>query len=513
MPLFYNKKKEGIKKLLALLLVSSSSAFQTLHFGLRPSRSPTSIDIDAFASKLNAPAIMQFMSLATDAAEEQSGAIATETATLTEPSLTSIRKSLASSFVVDMGQPFAGNNFQWTFSPIDQINLGKQIKGGVGAGAIHAMQTPSIAENDPFMMCIGSFKLSCQVEIENSRITVEAEIPPGDASDDDDLETLAAILSRVMIQSAAATPQFKNGGDVTIVVPSVNNSKDRDAYASCTETYALEDLTNPSGYAQLFAAVLPSNCNLNDVEMSNMVDSDGEPCGYLPRPLVHKFNILHRGIGVVVCKDGHIAKIDYDTRSSSNNNNNNSKSRPGIRTQVYVHQRTDTKRIFPSLYDMFVGGVATAGESLKLTAKREVGEELNLTRPGSLSDPLFRCTICTSYNRCVVTVYTYNFDSSSEEVSWQEEEVQWGDFVEYDIVERSSALSIGRLLEANAWPGKDDDAMSMSILVTKNKNPVNTVRIDGEDGATSECSREEGNWDYVPDGLLVWVAWLQWLSK
>lgn len=47
---------------------------------------------------------------------------------------------------------------------------------------------------------------------------------------------------------------------------------------------------------------------------------------------------------------------------------------------VYVHRRTSTKRIFPSLYDMFVGGVSTRGEQSRLTAAREVAEELGLTR-------------------------------------------------------------------------------------------------------------------------------------
>ena len=57
------------------------------------------------------------------------------------------------------------------------------------------------------------------------------------------------------------------------------------------------------------------------------------------------------------------------------------------------------------------------GENSRLTVAREVAEELGLTRGldilservgveendySPLSDDLFRCTVCTSYNRCVI---------------------------------------------------------------------------------------------------------------
>lgn len=443
--------KEGIRLLILLtgFFASSSTAFQTSQFGLRP----TSSKIKSEQST------MFFMSLSPSPADEKSAAVVAVPIT---------KKSLASSFVVSMGQPSqtTSSSFQWTFSPIDQINLGNQITGGIGFQAIQAMGSNIDSSSASGMD--GSFKLVCQIE--ESRIIVEAEIDVKQATDD--VHALAAILSRIMIQSALKHLSKQGSGDedVTIVVPCANNPTE-----TCTEIYSLEALMAPNGHAALFAAVLP-DANLNNIEMSNMVDAEGEPCGYLPRPLLHKFNVLHRGIGVVVCRDAHIAQDE--------------KTPP----DVYVHQRTDTKRIFPSLFDMFVGGVATAGESLELTAEREVGEELNLTRP-SLSEPLFRCTICTSYNRCVVTAYTYKFDSAVDKISWQDEEVQWGDFVAYDVVQKSGALSIDRLLAANAWPGKETNAMEALNHVD------NTI------------TRDEDNWDYVPDGLLVWVAWLQWLSK
>ncbi|MGW8065670.1 NUDIX hydrolase [Streptomyces ziwulingensis] len=50
------------------------------------------------------------------------------------------------------------------------------------------------------------------------------------------------------------------------------------------------------------------------------------------------------------------------------------------RDRVFVHRRTAVKLVFPSLYDMFVGGVVGAGESYDDAALREAREELGVTR-------------------------------------------------------------------------------------------------------------------------------------
>lgn len=51
--------------------------------------------------------------------------------------------------------------------------------------------------------------------------------------------------------------------------------------------------------------------------------------------------------------------------------------------RLFVHRRTPTKLVFPSLYDMFVGGVVGAGESYDDAALREAEEELGVSRlPG-----------------------------------------------------------------------------------------------------------------------------------
>ena len=116
---------------------------------------------------------------------------------------------------------------------------------------------------------------------------------------------------------------------------------------------------------------------------------------------------------MIVSRDVNILDDDDGGGYGSNNNN---------KPNVYVHQRTDTKRIFPSLFDMFVGGVSCRGECAELTAARELAEELGLRgaltyyqkkevvkgesnensssiKQNPLSSELFRCTIGTAYNR------------------------------------------------------------------------------------------------------------------
>lgn len=168
---------------------------------------------------------------------------------------------------------------------------------------------------------------------------------------------------------------------------------------------------------------------------------------------------------------------------------------------LYVHRRTSTKRVFPSLYDMFVGGVSAAGEDPTVTAAREVSEELGLSRalekPSALSGKLFDCKVCTVYNRCIVTMFYFQFDSTRDSISWQEEEVAWGSFVPYSVVESSAKLSIERMLKAGSWPGEPPFA-----LTVENQDTTSVADYDDEDDWAS--------WDFVPDGLLVWEAWLRW---
>ncbi|MEU1282372.1 NUDIX domain-containing protein [Streptomyces sp. NPDC005805] len=96
--------------------------------------------------------------------------------------------------------------------------------------------------------------------------------------------------------------------------------------------------------------------------MLDVVDEEDRVTGQAPRGEVYARGLRHRVVFVLV--------RDAEGR-------------------VFVHRRTATKQVFPSRYDMFVGGVVGAGESYDEAALREAEEELGvrgLPRPV----PLFR---------------------------------------------------------------------------------------------------------------------------
>lgn len=101
--------------------------------------------------------------------------------------------------------------------------------------------------------------------------------------------------------------------------------------------------------------------------------------------------------------------------------------------RLFVHRRTPTKLVFPSLYDMFVGGVVGAGESYDEAALREAEEELGvsgLPRPEFLFKFLYDDGAGKSWWSAV---YEVRCDLP---VDPQAEEVQWHDFLTPDEVER-----------------------------------------------------------------------------
>ena len=100
--------------------------------------------------------------------------------------------------------------------------------------------------------------------------------------------------------------------------------------------------------------------------------------------------------------------------------------------RLFVHRRTPTKLVFPSLYDMFVGGVVGAGESYDDAALREAEEELGvsgLPRP----EFLFKFLYDDGAGR---TWWSAVYEVRCElPVSPQVEEVAWHDFLPEDEVE------------------------------------------------------------------------------
>ena len=94
--------------------------------------------------------------------------------------------------------------------------------------------------------------------------------------------------------------------------------------------------------------------------------------------------------------------------------------------EIFVHRRTASKLIFPSMYDMFVGGVVGAGEAYDGAALREAEEELGVS---GLARP--------------VALFRFLYDDGGEHRWWsavyevrcempvhpQAEEVAWGAFI------------------------------------------------------------------------------------
>jgi len=87
-------------------------------------------------------------------------------------------------------------------------------------------------------------------------------------------------------------------------------------------------------------------------EILDIVDENDRVTGQSPRGEVYARGLRHRCVFILA--------RDADGR-------------------IFVHRRTPTKLVFPSLYDMFVGGVVGAGEAYDDAALREAEEELGVS--------------------------------------------------------------------------------------------------------------------------------------
>jgi isopentenyldiphosphate isomerase len=141
-------------------------------------------------------------------------------------------------------------------------------------------------------------------------------------------------------------------------------------------------------------------------ELLDIVDEHDRVIGTAPRAEAYARRLRHRCVFVFV-RDG--------------------------RDRIFVHRRTPGKLIFPSRYDMFVGGVVGAGESYDDAALREAEEELGvsgLPRPAPLFSFLFEGAAGhTWWSR----VYEVRCDLP---VSPQAEEVAWHAFLTEEELER-----------------------------------------------------------------------------
>lgn len=395
----------------------------------------------------------------------------------------------------------------WTLFRIEKDSKDDE-KMGVGSIALNSLQQAAQLSYSDKTIDTKSYELNCHTDYVKEINTLSIYLDHTDVMsqsidrNSDDYNVLQTIITIIAQRAIFEHYQHKTSPSVKVVIHSTPFLSS--ASTSSEFLLALEESNEENTSLNEIQQKIASNLfGLEDgisIELVDMVDSNGDPLAIVPRKIVHTFNILHRGIGMVVCKDEHIGPETHKRSDITNNV-----------PMVYCHRRTDTKRIFPSLYDMFIGGVSVTGEESTLTAAREVAEELGLKRAletieekldagmdldikeeDILRGPLFKCTVCTGYNRCVVTMFTYCIDVEKETFKWQEEEVAWGDYVPYNVVKKAGNLSINRLKEQGTWPGEYSE--------------LATIEVDDPEA-------DWATWDFVPDGLLVWEAWEKWCKQ
>jgi isopentenyldiphosphate isomerase len=95
-------------------------------------------------------------------------------------------------------------------------------------------------------------------------------------------------------------------------------------------------------------------------ELVDVIDAEGRTVGIVTRREMRTKRLPHRCVYVLV----------FNTQG-----------------ELLMHQRTPTKDIFPSRWDVAVGGVLAAGEDYATGARREAEEELGIVAPLELLFP------------------------------------------------------------------------------------------------------------------------------
>jgi len=136
-------------------------------------------------------------------------------------------------------------------------------------------------------------------------------------------------------------------------------------------------------------------------EVVDVVDDAGRPVGTVTRREMRARRLPHRSVYVLV----------FDARG-----------------RLFVHLRTATKDVYPSHWDVAIGGVVDAGESFDAAARRESREELGVeVEP----EPLFPFRWTDAANDVHGMVYRARHDGPFR---LDPEEVVRGEFVPLDDV-------------------------------------------------------------------------------
>jgi len=141
-------------------------------------------------------------------------------------------------------------------------------------------------------------------------------------------------------------------------------------------------------------------------ELVDVVDERGAPVGRVTRGEMRARHLAHRSTYVLV---------------------------ENARGELFIHLRTTTKDVYPSHWDVCVGGVLAAGESFDEGARRELAEELGVTAP---LDVLFPFRYADGATIVHGMVYRARHDGPFR---LQPEEIVRGEFVPRDAIPARAA--------------------------------------------------------------------------
>jgi len=132
-------------------------------------------------------------------------------------------------------------------------------------------------------------------------------------------------------------------------------------------------------------------------ELLDLINENDEVIGVAPREEIRKKRLLHRGVSVFVFN---------------------------AKGEIFVHKRTQSKKIYPGLYDLVCGGAVSTGEDFEEAAKRETTEELGIIDPKLKY--LFKHRYASKIANAMIKVYSC---TTRQQVKIQVEEIVSGAFM------------------------------------------------------------------------------------
>jgi isopentenyldiphosphate isomerase len=141
---------------------------------------------------------------------------------------------------------------------------------------------------------------------------------------------------------------------------------------------------------------------MSAAELVDVVDAEDRVIGRATRAEMRQRNLRHRATYILL----------FNSRG-----------------QLFVHRRSASKDVFPSYYDVAVGGVVGAGESYDQGARRELAEEVGITTVAP--KPITSFHYADDANQVNGRVYSCTYDGA---LTLQREEIVAGEWLDLDVV-------------------------------------------------------------------------------